>query len=85
MGGFAGHEVVAAAIAGNPNVVWEQLVIDTQSHCGVGDGRFRLDLPPLTILAQTPFVAHDVSPVDWLSGAAKTTSSRVAQLVLRPA
>jgi hypothetical protein len=64
VGWLAGHKMVAAAIARNAEFVPEQLVIDTQSHRGVGDGSFRLDLPPFAILAQSPFVAHYVSPVD---------------------
>ena len=45
---------VAAAVARDAQPEWLELLLNTQSHCGVRRGRARLDLPPFAVVARSP-------------------------------
>ena len=55
---LAGHEAVAAAVAGHAQEKRLQVLVDAESKCALLDFDLRLDLPPLAVHAQAPVVSH---------------------------
>jgi hypothetical protein len=63
--GLSRHETIATAVAGNSQDEWLQVFLDAQTQRQVFDARLRLDLPPFTIFAQSPFaVGHWNAPFE---------------------
>jgi hypothetical protein len=66
-GRLAGHESIAAAIAGDTQPERLDFFFDTQSQGRVFDGRVGLNLPPFAIFAESPGTVavdflHDFAP-----------------------
>jgi hypothetical protein len=63
-GRLAMHEMVTAAVTGNSQPKRLKFLVDAEPHCRVFNGCFRIDLPPLAVLAESPIIAwHDMLPV----------------------
>jgi hypothetical protein len=60
---FAGCKSIATAIARHAQFEWFEVVLNARTNRRRADTRIRRDLPPFTVFAKSPMVAHDFPSV----------------------
>jgi len=83
--GLAVRETTTTAVTGNAQPKWLKLLLNAQPHCGARGACARLDLPPLTVVATSPFGLRHRQPLSDYCVIATPQSVRASTVPMLPA